>query len=85
MEQNLSCSICDSCDFEIPGATVNSLDELKLALHLIVSDPRIWIAMYRCSHCGRIWEERYSATGHGEVPTLRKLLIHFGYPTASKF
>ena len=64
---------CDSLAAEYPGRSVAELPGLESRLDEISRDLSRWLRTFRCRNCGQLWEERYSASGHGEIATTRKI------------
>jgi hypothetical protein len=64
---------CDDLPDEYPGRAVAEIPALVARLDQISIDPIQWIRVFKCRRCGQRWEERYKATGHGEVATTRKV------------
>jgi len=67
------CKRCSRLPDELPGKAVNGVRELKRGLREISVDGMTWTTLYQCKKCGLIWEESYHCSGHGEVPSVRKL------------
>lgn len=66
-------SDCETLQAEYRGLSVKDIPELASRLDEMSCDSITWIRVFRCRNCGQLWEERYEATGHGEVPTTRKI------------
>ena len=56
----------------VPGKTVQELPALS-SLTQQTRDAETWTTIFECDACGSLWQESYSATGHGEVPEVRRL------------
>ncbi len=67
------CKRCSRLPNEFPGEVVKSVRELRRGLREISVDGMTWTTLYQCKKCGLLWEESYESTGHGEVPSVRKL------------
>jgi hypothetical protein len=61
---------CSALAARIPAMAMSDLPELTRRVEEIQVDAMKWITTYRCKVCGCIWEERFQAEGHGEVPEL---------------
>ena len=65
-----SCKTLDDYYFAESIASVAALYTLEQVKRHLPD----WITTYRCTECGQLWEERYEATGHGEVPCIEKVI-----------
>jgi hypothetical protein len=71
MDKSSNC--CDKRAAKYEGVGVNQLDWLAPHVQQVSIDGMRWVSTYRCTICGQVWEERYRATGHGEVPDVFKI------------
>jgi hypothetical protein len=64
---------CKNLPEEFPGRTIAQIPELQGTLEKVEVNYKTWTTLYRCTVCGQLWEEKYEASGHGEVPHVRKI------------
>jgi hypothetical protein len=64
---------CDDLPLEFRGKSVAEIPALAARLEELSRDLEQWVRVFRCRQCGQLWEERYEATGHGEIATTRKI------------
>ncbi|RUO76545.1 hypothetical protein CWI84_11690 [Idiomarina tyrosinivorans] len=57
---------------EIRGKKVSQVPELSELLEKVSVDGKAWTTLYRCKFSGEEWLEIYEATGHGEIPVIRR-------------
>lgn len=55
------------------GLRVDDIPELASKLKELSTDFKKWETIYICPDCEQKWMEKYSTTGHGEVPYVKKL------------
>ena len=66
-------SCCASQPDKFEATSIKELSWLTGHIERVSIDFKKWIARYKCTICGQIWEERYRATGHGEIPDVFKV------------
>lgn len=67
------CEACKGLPDEFPGCSIKEIPELRDVVERVSIDSVNWVTIYRCKFCSQLWEERYEATGHGEVASVRKI------------
>src|ERR1700761_3730966 len=64
---------CDQFPDEFPDNDMIEIPDLANMVEEIAVDHKLWITRFSCKLCGQFWEERYRATGHGEVASIVKI------------
>ena len=65
---------CKNLNEFYEGMRADDVQKLRDSLQEIKTDLKKWETFYRCRDCGQLWLEEFKQKGHGEVPTLIKIM-----------
>src|SRR3546814_10194658 len=69
---------CSSAPNLYQGSAVKDLPQLGGSLVELSTDFEAWVTSYTCFSCGQLWQERYEAHGHSNVPSVYKIAAYSG-------